>query len=127
MARRRTRKQVGQTTFLDTEAGTVSHSREEVELHPDRAVIRIGPLDPQQPARVVETRDRGAVRYTRSVVEARQAHARRVEPVTPDFKPTRSRKSKVSSAACPECGGSGEVDTGEELIACRACNGTQPN
>lgn len=123
MARRRIQTHVGQTTFLDTDAGTVTNSREEVELHPDRAVVRIGPLDPRTPPRVVESTHRAVVHHTRDLMRAREAHARRLAPVKPDFKPKRSRKRQTPET-CSQCGGVGHWSDEEgNQVECPECNG----
>jgi hypothetical protein len=120
---RRPRKQVGQTSFFDSDEGLVSNSREEVEVHADRAVIRIGPLDPQKPIRVVESTHRAVVHHTRDVMQARRAHARRLAPVRPDFKPQGRRVRVTRSGTCPQCGGIGHgFDDEGNFIECQECN-----
>lgn len=102
---RRTRKLTGQTSFVDTAAGTVMHSAEQLEVGSDHTVTRIGPLDPRQKAVELPSEDRKVIHYMGSILQARKAneHRLRRQNAKPILKPQDTRKKARPAVSCTAC------------------------
>jgi len=118
MARKRTRRLTGITSFRDPDTGTTMASHEEMTIDPDQVSCRIGPLGDKAAGRKIVSLDRAVIRYQHRIVNAREAHAYRLSTPRAVPKPEPSRRPMMT---CPLCEGTQAEEDGRR---CRQCGGT---
>lgn len=125
MTRAKQRQLEGITNFHNRAEGTTSASVEVIAVTPSGVRHRIAPLTDRDGGTLVESGHPAVIVHTRRVLDAREAHARRLSPCRPAPKPGggKMKAKPAREGCCPLCNGSGEEDDGMTRRRCRQCGG----